>query len=43
MQEILLIDGENFQVNEKIMDEIFKNHSPRIKNLYADFSEEGII
>ena len=43
MQEILLIDGENFQVNEKIMDEIFKKHSPRIKNLYADFSEEGII
>lgn len=43
MQEILLIDGENFQVNEKIMDKIFKKHSPRIKNLYADFSEEGII
>jgi len=43
MQEILLIDGENFQVSENIMDKVFKKHTPRIKNLYADFSEEGII
>jgi uncharacterized LabA/DUF88 family protein len=43
MQEILLIDGENFQASELILEEIIKNHSARIKNLYADFSEEAII
>ena len=41
--EILLIDAENFQVSENILDEIIKNHSIRIKNIYADFSEEQII
>ena len=41
--EILLIDAENFQVSENILDEIIKNHSIRIKNIYADFSEDQII
>ena len=41
--EILLIDAENFQVSENILDKIIKNHSIRIKNIYADFSEEQII
>ena len=27
MQEILLIDGENFQVSENIMDKVFNKHT----------------
>lgn len=41
--ELILIDGENFQASDEILEKIFENNSGRIKNLYADFSEEGII
>ena len=43
MQEILLIDGENFQVNDDILEKIISDHNGKIKNLYADFSEEAVI
>ena len=43
MQELLLIDGENFQVNDEILEKILENHNGKIKNLYADFSEEAVI
>ena len=33
MQDILLIDGENFQVNDDILEKILLNHNGKIKNL----------
>jgi len=41
--EIVLIDAENFQANDEVLEKIFENNIARIKNLYADFSEESII
>jgi len=41
--EIVLIDAENFQANDEVLEKIFENNTARIKNLYADFSEESII
>ena len=41
--EIILIDAENFQASDEVLEKIFDTNSARIKNLYADFSEESII
>ena len=41
--ELILIDAENFQASDDVLEKIFENNTARIKNLYADFSEESII